>query len=266
MTIESSNINDDGQPISEKVISVVGGMAFGTMLTVHCDSLRSPFWKQRAASIAVIELLNVFSASQKSQGSSSNFLLGCLLALSHFVCCTTPLAALGGDDQIQAIAHAISMGLSIYTAAVPSSSSGSSSSSEDVERKGISSFQTVGLSALLKIVSIAPLSTLPPILLDSHYTVLRVLLATLTTVPRQQHQTLRGTKDCGVHSMVELEDNQVARQLLALECFLQVSSRTTYWKDGKIRSVIIHRLALALDSPSYAVRNAAGMVQNIWSK
>jgi hypothetical protein len=90
------------------------------------------------------------------------------VVLSRFVCSTTCSAALGGDGQIQAIAHAISMGLYIYIAAVPSSSGGgsSSSSSEEAERKGISSFLTVGLSTLLKIVSVAPLSTLCPYLTE----------------------------------------------------------------------------------------------------
>lgn len=258
-TIARDAVSDEGQQmLSESVLSIVGGMAFGTMLTLHCNSLRSPFWKQRAASMAIIRLLNRIHSNEKSSYSSSTVPLGCLIALSHFVCCTTPLAALGDDGQIRAIAHAISRGLSSYIAVVPICRD-----REDIERRGISSFLTVGLSALLKIISLAPLNTLSLILVDTNYSVLSALLATLS-MPKQQkgQQKPFWTADCGVYTRIEMDDDHVPRQLLALECFLQVSIRTTIWKESKIRNAIIHTLSLALDSPSYAVRRAAGVIQN----
>jgi len=257
------NVSSGGQqPLREEVISIVGGMAFGTMLTLHCNSLRSPFWKQRAASMAIIRLLNTVQSNEKSFYLSSSVPLGCLIALSHFVCCTTPLAALGDDSRIRAIALAISRGLSSSIAVVFSCRC-----SEDIERRGISSFLTVGLSALLKIISLVPLNTLSPILMDANYSVLRSLLAIISTPKHQKRQQQPfWTDDCGVHTGIEMDDVHVPRQLLALECFLQVSVRTTYWNDGKICDVIIHTLSLALDSPSYAVRRAAGAIQNVWSK
>jgi hypothetical protein len=129
----------------------------------------------------------------------------------------------------------------------------------------------VGLSALLKIISLAPLNILSPILMDANYSVLRALLTIVSTPKHQKRQQQQQqhpfwTEDCGVPTGIEMEDVHVPRILLALECFLQVSIRTTYWSDGKIRDAIIHTLSLALDSPSYAVRRAAGAIQNVWSK
>lgn len=262
-TIARDAVSDEGQQIlSESVVSIVGGMAFGTMLTLHCNSLRSPFWKQRAASMAVIRLLNTIHSNEKSLYASCRVPLGCLIALSHFVCCTTPLAALGDDDRIRAIAHAISRGVSSYIAVIPECKAG-----EDIERRGISAFLTVGVSALLKIITLAPLNALSTILLDANYSVLRALLATLST-PKQQKEQQKPfwTEDSGVRTRIEMDDDLVPRQLLALECFLQVSIRTTIWKESKFRNAIIHTLSLALDSPSYAVRRAAGAIQNELSK
>jgi hypothetical protein len=86
----------------------MGGQGFGTMLATEGGG---PFWRQRAASIALPRILLVINEASKSTNESLIF--GCLCAVGHFAC-TLPLNAIGnewaGEDKIN-IVGALMVGL-----------------------------------------------------------------------------------------------------------------------------------------------------------
>lgn len=245
------------EEVSKKELSIIGGMAFGNMLTIQGG--HSPFWKQRAASLALTDLLDTIHAShpRTTRHGESSFLLGCLIALSHFVCCIAPLPALGDDVKMEAIVDAILTGLSICTV-LPTNSS-------PLETNGVTSFLTVGLSALLKLLSDKSMTFWTHISLEVKYTILSVLLKTIVPPQQEQWNSASGQYFCS--SVVELLiDEHVPRQLVAIECLLQVLVQfPSFAKDVKTRSAILSKLAVALDSPSYAIRKASGRARNLWS-
>jgi len=244
------------EEVSKKELSIIGGMAFGNMLTVQGGS---PFWKQRAASLALPDLLDTIHASHPriTRHGESSFLLGCLIALSHFVCCIAPLPALGDDEKMEGIVNAILSGLSIYIA-IPTDST-------SLETNGVASFLTVGLSALLKLLCDKSMAFWTRMSLEVKYTILNVLLKTI--VPPRQEELNSASGQVFSSSVAELlVDEHVPRQLVAIECLLQVLVQCpSCAKDVKTRSAVLSKLAVALDSPSYAIRKASGRARNLWS-
>jgi len=150
---------------------------------------------------------------------------------------------------VRCVADSIWIGLSIYN----QKCAVLADSASVLLQKGVSCFLAVGLSALLKLLSTASTASLAQFAVSKHRLEVLLMIVALETT-RRAHMTNPSMAD------------EVPRQVLALQCLLQVAVRfSTVKRDSHIRSAVLSKLAVAIDSPSYAVRKVAVRVRNIWS-